>query len=298
MVAWKIGNGFTSIAFLLGVPIATPALATLIWDRRGERRISEYIQFALLVISLILLSGIVALREGGVCLVMAAPLFYLGGIGGTILMGYLLRRRNTRVMSVALIAFPLLAMPIEQRIVYPAQSEVVTSSVDVDASPSMVWRNVTSVPNIRSGELGWTFTQDVVGVPKPVDARMEGTGIGAVRHARWGEGVHFDERIVRWREDRDLVWSFQFFKDSIPNELEGHIRVRSSYLNIEQGAYHLTPLPHGRTHLVLETRYTMRTPLNRYCALWGRVFIGDFHANILRVVRERSERMKTLALKR
>jgi hypothetical protein len=283
------GAPLISIAFLLGVPVAAPSLGILIWDPRGERQAHAHTGFAIGVVSAMIVAGFVVLREAGICLVMAAPLFYLGGIGAAIFTGYLLRRRNARLMSFALILLPILAMPVEAHVQYPQQTETITSVVDIDAPVAAVWRNLASVTNIRLSELGWTFTQDVIGVPKPLDARLDGEGVGAVRHARWGRGVHFDEKITRWIAGRDLSWRFVFTPDSIPPAVEGNVRLDRNYLSIDEGGYHLEPLSGGRSRLRLETRYTMRTPLNAYCALWGKLFIGDFHRNILHVVKARSE---------
>jgi hypothetical protein len=46
----------------------------------------------------------------------------------------------------------------------------------------------------------------------------------------------------------------------------------------------------GGTRLTLRTNYRLATRLNWYCIAWGRVLIGDFHRNVLHVIRDRSER--------
>jgi len=283
-----------SIAFLLGVPMAAPSLAVLIWDSYGQRGTAAHVRFAIAVVSAMLVAGFVVLREAGICLVMASPLFYIGGMSAASFTGYLLRHRAPRIMSSTLILLPLLAMPVENHIVYPERDETVSTVIDIDAPTAAVWRNLPSIENIKPDELGWTFTQDVIGVPKPQDARLSGEGVGAVRHARWGNGVHFDEKIIKWVADHDLAWRFEFTPDSIPPTVEGNIRLDRNYLRIEEGSYHLTALSNGRSRLTLQTRYAMRTPLNAYCALWGKLFIGDFHRNILHIIKSRSEHAKAI----
>ena len=282
-------NRFISWGFLYGVPLAAPALGVLIWDRKGVFPRRDHGFFGAAVVTAMLVVGVIFLGEGGICALMVSPIFYFCGVFGAIIMGTILRRRPTRMLSIALLALPLMGAAGEGHVIYPTRNETVTSVAIIGAPPSRVWANLTEVRDIKPSELGWTFTQDVMGVPKPVDARLQGRGVGAVRHALWGRNVHFDEQITRWDQDHYLEWRFRFTPDSIPRVLEGHVRVESSYLKVLRGDYTLMALPGGRTRLILRTHYWMRTPLNGYCAWWGRLFVGDFHRNVLRVIRERSQ---------
>ena len=45
----------------------------------------------------------------------------------------------------------------------------------------------------------------------------------------------------------------------------------------------------GGSDLILTTRYWIRTPMNGYAAWWGGVFLGDFHRNVLGVIKNRAE---------
>jgi hypothetical protein len=126
-------------------------------------------------------------------------------------------------------------------------------------------------------------------VPKPVDARLEGRGVGSMRHVRWGGGIRFGEEITSWHDGRALAWRFRFDAHSIPDAVEAHIRPESDYLQLESGSYRLEATRDGGTRVTLTTRYRIATPLNLYCALWGRIMVGDLHQNVLRVIRGRSE---------
>lgn len=283
-------SGLVLGTLLVGAPLAAPALAVLVLDPRGKMSLVQHFKLGLLVIAAILAVGVVFLQEGGLCLIMASPLFLVGGVLGAVAAGAILRWRS-RHFCLVLIAMPFAALPADGADRYPARIETVTSVVEVDAPVAVVWNNAVAVANIRPSELGWTFTQDVVGIPKPLDARLTGTGPGAVRHVTWGRNVHFEERIVGWEKDRLLAWNFHFARDSIPRSIEAHLSPDSDYLKVQSGSYRFTPLANGHTRVTLQTRYWMRTPLNAYCALWGRIFIPDFHRNVLRVIRERSERV-------
>ncbi len=282
--------GLLRLAFLLGVPIAAPSLAVIILDPHGRHDTGQHIGIGIAIVTAMLIAGVVFLKEGGICILMASPFFYAIGALGPALTGMLLRRISTRVLSPCLVLLPIAALPIDNPDKYRARDELVTTVVDISAPTAVVWQNLTEVRNIRSNELRWTFTQDLVGVPKPEDAKLTGHGVGAIRQVTWGRGIHFEERITKWQENKVLAWHFHFGPASIPHEIEGHIKLNGFYLKVEDGSYRLTPLSASRTRLVLTTHYWMHTAFNSYCAWWGHIFIEDFHRNVLNVIRERAEK--------
>ena len=282
-------RGLVELGFLFGAPIAACALAIVLIDPKGKLGSGAHVALGALVVAAMVISAFFAIGEAGVCVVMASPVFLALGVSSAALTGAARRWRAARRFPMVAIVLPLLIIPVQGHVNYPVQEEAVVTVEDIAAPTQVVWANILSVRNIRPAETRWTFTQDLVGVPKPIDAVMVGQGVGSVRYATWARGVHFEERVSRWRTNEDLAWTFHFAPDSIPREVEGHINPASSYLRIADGAYHLEPLPGGRTRLTLSTHYWMKTPVNAYSALWGRIFIGDFHSNVLRVVGARAE---------
>ncbi len=73
--------------------------------------------------------------------------------------------------------------------------------------------------------------------------------------------------------------------------MEAHIKVDSTYLKLAQGDYRLEPLTNGHTRLTLTTHYQIATPIDFYCDLWGKLFLNDFHGVVLKVIRDRSEKV-------
>ena len=284
------GGLFITLAFLIGAPVAAAAIAVLVADPRREASGREHAALGAVVVLLILLCGIALLKEGGVCTIMAAPLFFPAGILGAVAAGRSRRLWGDRVHAVALPVLPLLLLQLELAAGHPVRTEEVVDAVEIAAPASIVWEQLKEVRDIAPDELGWTFTQDVAGVPKPLDARLAGEGVGSVRHVRWGGGIRFDEEITSWQEGRHLAWRFRFRPNSIPREIEAHVRPDSDYLRLEAGSYRLEPLAGGRTRVTLTTRYSIATALNGYCAWWGRIMVGDLHRNVLRVIAGRAER--------
>lgn len=288
---WQAPNsGMLLVAFLVGAPIAACVLAVRLSDPKGVRGAGEHVGVSALTVTAMLAAAGAVLREGAVCLVMAAPIFYGSGLIAGWIAGRSLRRRAGRLMCLSVLILPLLGVPAE--VVHPAapQTRWVRTETHVAAPPSAVWAALTDVRSIDDAEQRWNFSHDLVGIPRPKDARMEGTGVGAVRHLTWAKDVRFEEHITAWRPGETLAWTFEIGPEASNRMLDEHLRVNSPYLRLEEGRYTLSPAADGGTDLVLTTRYWIRTPVNAYAGWWGGVFLGDFHRNVMGVIKARAER--------
>ena len=235
--------------------------------------------------------GALFLREGVLCIVMVMPLWMLFGLLG-VWPVYLHRKKQARVDSSifradALLLLPFLALLIDQHVAAPQDSYVVTRAIVVDASTEESWQALLAIPGIAADEGRWTFTQNVLGLPRPVDATLTGRGVGAVRNARWQDGIAFQEIVTDWQPGQAIAWRFAFPDPSIHLRTDRHINPNSRQLRIERGGYRLTPLADGRTRIELWTRYTMATPVNAYAAMWGERLLGDIQANVLAIAAAR-----------
>ena len=284
---WLGSDILRLLSGLILMPMAIASVFSAIADPQGQRSLWFHVKWVVIVIFVLLVLSVILFREGGICVAMAAPFFFMGGIVGSILTVRVLRHQSTRKLPPLMIVLPLLLAPLENYFSYEMVDRQFTSVIEIDASPADIWAETVEIRNIAPTERQRTFSHDVVGVPKPVDARMEGRGVGAVRHLQWTDGVHFQEVVTKWDENRHLAWDFRFGPESIPDHVEAHIDVDSSYLKLARGEYVLEPLADGRTRLTLTTHYRMATPINAYCQLWGRVFLNDFHSTVLKVIKAR-----------
>ena len=141
-------------------------------------------------ITIALLASIVVLHEGIICIVMAAPLFYLVGI----IIGAVMKQRRTRLgddhklMSVVLIV-PLLLMSLEgthERLSFSRAEEVTVSRV-VDASPAAVEAALSDVPQFNNEELPFFLG---LGFPTPVSTSGSGLQVGNQRVIGFTAGNH------------------------------------------------------------------------------------------------------------
>lgn len=289
LLFWSNNERMMFLSGLILAPLAIASIFSAAADPLGKASIGKHIKYISIVMLVLLVLSVVFFREGGICVAMAAPFLFVGAIIGSSLTVLMLRRRGMRGGPPLMIALPLMMAPFEPHIVYEPVEVQVVSVIEINAPVAQVWANTVEIRNIAASELKPTFSHTAVGSPKPVNARMEGTGIGAVRKLEWTHGVQFEEVITDWQQDRRLAWDFRFTQDSIPDRVEAHIDVDSDYLQIADGDYVLETLAADRTRLTLTTRYRMATPINAYCKLWGKIFLNDFHSTVLKVVKDRSE---------
>jgi hypothetical protein len=282
-------SGMLLVGFLLGAPVAACIVAVRLSDPGGVRGAGGHVGVSALTVTVMLVCAGVILREGAVCLVMAAPIFYGSGLVAGWLAGRGSRRRAGRLTSLSLLILPLIGVSYEAERPPAAETRYVVTRVHIAATPQVVWNSLTDIRTIADSEHRWSFSHDIVGIPRPREARMEGSGVGAVRRLEWARGVRFEERITEWRPGRELAWTFHVGPEAQGRILDEHLRVDSAYLRLEEGRYRIEPTADGGSELVLTTRYWIRTPMNGYAAWWGGVFLGDFHRNVLGVIEARAE---------
>ena len=295
LVEWaRPDSGVVSVSFALIQPAAICAFIAYVGDpmaRRGKRF------YALVpVVSAVgmIAVAVVVLREGAVCIAMLAPIWMLAGMVGS-LVTYSLRRRDKpqslgdTFAAHGLLVLPIIAMVVESAIPVPVDHRTVVSETVIAAPAEEIWPLMEGMGQVDPDAGQWNVSQDVIGIPRPRLARLEGKGVGARRHARWDRGVHFDEVIDRWEAGRAIGWQFDFTRSDGWDITDPHLRPDGPYMRIVSGGYDLQPLGDGRHLLRLHTVYEARTHFNGYASLWGNLFLGDIQDNVLEVIRQRAE---------
>jgi hypothetical protein len=164
----------------------------------------------LLVGALILVVAI----DGVMCLIMAFPLSALLAVLGTVL-GRAIGSScgggpGKWAAPVVLLAFPGL-VAFESTAGPEVLMREITTRVVVDAPIQDVWKTVVAFPKITEPPTG-IFK---CGIAYPIEARIDGSGVGAVRHCIFSTGP-FVEPITRWEEPTRL--SFDVEKSPAPME--------------------------------------------------------------------------------
>ena len=289
--ASKANNAaFASFWFLAVLPAYLCALICYVGDPDRHRPRSFYWQVPPIFVGIVVLGSGFILREGVICLIMLSPIWLVAGwIGAFALRAVRKRRADPARFQASLLFLPLLCGGLESQIPITPAPVTLTRSIVIHASPARIWPFAVANAHIGQDEGRWTFTQNIVGLPRPRATVVKGQGIGAVRTAYWGDNINFDEKITQWQPRRRLGWSFAFANSSLQNYTDKHIAPDGQFLKIDTGDYTLTPLTPETTLLTLRTNYIAKTHVNLYARMWGELLLGDIEGNILAIIKQRAE---------
>ena len=233
--------------------------------------------------------------EGAVCLIIIAPIVIAPAMIGALLgrrlaMSLYLEnwtpKQKTMRMSLLVLALPLLATLEKDRL--PTADFEVVSGIDVDAPPEVVWRHVVSFSEIPPPD-------DLIfklGVSHPRRARIDGEGVGAIRHCEFSTGP-FVEPISVWDPPTRLAFDvtsqpvpmheWSPYHDLHPPHLDGYIRSQG-------GEFRLTRRADGGTRLEGSTWYELDLFPQLYFRAWADAFIHRIHMMVLEHVKSLAER--------
>jgi len=263
----------------LGVPFLLGVFSAVIHNHSSLKTFKSTVLVAFPAVLIAAGSLLLFAVEGVVCPAMALPLALPLTLGGVAL-GYALvsaRRPGTTELSLALIALPVLSL-FEGRWTRVETFEVVTM-IEIDAPPAAVWPNVVRFTELPPPE-HWLFQ---TGIAYPLRARIEGTGVGAVRHCEFSTGA-FVEPITAWEEPTRLSFDvldqpdpmeeWSFYANVHPPHLDGYLRSKS-------GEFRLIALADGRTRVEASTWYELDIHPRIYWKLYTDRFIAAIHMRVL-----------------
>jgi hypothetical protein len=276
-VATPVGLGaVVGFVFNVGKPRSVGATLSVVWWS------TFFAALALMAFAL----------EGALCIVIIAPLVLVPSAFGAVIgrsIALSLQPERWRVerlrVSLVVLALPLLATAEAGR--FTTASFEVRTSVEVDAPPEVVWEHVVSFSELPEPE-GLLFR---LGVAHPRRARIEGSGVGAVRRCEFSTGP-FVEPITAWEPPTRLAFDVSAqpppmhewspYRHLHPPHLDGYIRSRG-------GEFRLVRLPGGRTRLEGSTWYELDLFPQLYFRAWADAFIHRIHRQVLDHVKRLSE---------
>jgi hypothetical protein len=245
--------------------------------------------YSLLSILLICAGILLFSLDGLICLIMALPWALVGSLTGSTL-GYFLGRRISPKVSGIIPILLAISYPgmlgFEQKFSPPPNIHEVTSSVVIDAPIEEVWKQVIAFDKIEEPPSG-IFK---MGIAYPIQARIEGEGVGAVRHCIFSTGP-FVEPITVW----DPPHRLEFDVTSNPpamKELSPYGNIDTPHLHdtfvSQRGRFKLTAID-GKTHLEGTTWYSQKIKPDWY---WHRIsdeIIHEIHLRVLEQIKRQTE---------
>ena len=287
IVGITLHKNYGFILFLL-TPFLLGMFPVLIFSLRQQRTFIQCFIVSIITTTAIGLLLLAFAVEGVFCILMAAPLAYLITFLGALL-AYFIQRdtwkrfnngSENQLLSLLLlfITIPFL-MGAEADMNIQPHVYAVKSSVMINAKPDKIWHAVVAFTKIPPPK----ETMFRAGIAYPIQARIYGHGVGAVRHCIFSTGP-FVEPITVW--DAPHLLKFNVAQQPpimrefspYPNLQPPHV---DNYLMSQGGQFLLTPMSNGKTLLEGTTWYTHKIWPQVYWHLWSDAVIHQIHMRVL-----------------
>ncbi|MBO9573411.1 MAG: hypothetical protein J7497_14570, partial [Chitinophagaceae bacterium] len=294
VVCWAFAflatNIFKDYAFglFIWLPFVLGATSTLIYGYNNAVAVQKLASISFLTLFVFCLGLLVFAWEGIICLIMALPVglifTWLGHwIGYKILKN---KAGNTSAAVFLLFLSVPLFMAFDDLALDKDEVRYVTTAIQINASPEQVWKNVIAFPQLEDPR-EFIFK---AGIAYPVNATINGQGVGSVRHCNFTTGS-FVEPITVWDEPRLLKFSVAEQPDPMkeisfynihPNHLHG-------YWVSKEGQFKLTQLSNGHTLLEGTTWYINKIKPGFYWTIWSDYIVHKIHRRVLEHIKEQVE---------
>jgi hypothetical protein len=283
-------NKFRQYAFglFIWLPLVLGATSTLIYGLTYTSDKQKLFNISLYSLCIFCLGLLVFAWEGMICLIMALPVgLFFTWMGH--LLGYQViktKKANTTTVILLFVSVPSL-MAFEKLRNDKDQIRSVVTSIEIKAAPQKVWKNVIAFQEIKKPS-EFIFK---TGIAYPINATIEGHGVGAVRHCNFSTGS-FVEPITIWDEPKLLKFTVDeqpepmkelSFFDIHPNHLHG-------YWISKEGQFKLTLLANGNTLLEGTTWYVNKIKPGIYWSLWSDFIVHKIHTRVLEHIKMESEK--------
>lgn len=290
LTLWGIyGIGQYGIALFILTPLFIGAGSTILYGLKKEITKREAWLISLLTLGIFTAGLLVFAIEGIICIAMAAPFGLLLTWVGS-LIGYTIINKvpNNAPTAMLILMSVIPAMAFIEKNNEPTLTSVVTY-IEINAAPQTVWKNIVEFPQLDEPD-EFIFK---TGIAYPINAKIVGTGVGAVRHCNFTTGS-FVEPITVWDEPRLL--KFDVVEQPAPMKELSFWDIDAPHLHdyfiSKQGQFKLTALPNGKTLLEGTTWYCHNIKPAIYWQFWSNHIIHKIHQRVLTHIKKNAENEK------
>ena len=290
LTLWVIyGIGQYGIALFILTPLLLGAMPTILYGYGQKINYSDAWRIAFFTLLIYSIGLLVFAIEGLICIAMASPIgLLLTWIGSLIGYAIINKTPNNAPTTMLILIGIIPTMAFIEKDNKPTLTSVVTS-IEINADPQTVWKNVVEFPQLDE-PTEFIFK---TGIAYPINAKIEGTGVGAVRHCNFTTGS-FVEPITVWDEPRllkfDVVEQPEPMKELSFWDIDApHLH---DYFVSKQGQFKLTELPNGNTLLEGTTWYYHNIRPTFYWQLWSDHIIHKIHKRVLNHIKKNAENEK------
>lgn len=290
LTLWGIyGIGQYGIALFILTPIFIGSGSTILYGLNNGISKREAWLIARVTLAIFTIGLLVFAIEGLICIAMAAPFGLLLTWVGSMIGYAVLNRAPQKAPSAILILFCIIpTTAFVEKEIAPTLTSVVTS-IEIDAPPKVVWENVVEFPQLKE-PTEFIFK---TGIAYPINARIEGAGVGAVRHCNFTTGS-FVEPITVWNESKLL--KFDVVEQPAPMKEISFWDIDAPHLHdyfvSKKGQFKLIAMPNNKTFLEGTTWYYHNIKPAIYWQLWSDYIIHKIHIRVLNHIKFNSENEK------
>ncbi|WP_346318230.1 hypothetical protein [Chitinophaga sp. YIM B06452] len=273
------------IALFFLTPVFIGYFSTVFYGRSRQITRKQAVGAGLLSLAIFSVGLLAFAMEGLICIAMAAPLVIPVTCVSSLIGFAVLNRKHNNNWIILLLAGSIPATAFIESSNRPPLRAVVTS-IEINASAQAVWEQVIEFPVLKEPE-EFIFK---TGIAYPVNAKIEGAGIGAVRHCNFTTGS-FVEPITVWDEPRLL--KFDVAEQPAPLKELSFWDVNAPHLHdyfvSREGQFKLVELPNGHTLLEGTTWYYHDIKPAFYWRIWSDYIIHKIHRRVLEHIKTNAE---------
>lgn len=273
---------------IIWLPFVLGAGSTILYGINEKNRDKRSFAVSFMTLVVFCAGILVFALDGLICLVMALPIGLFLAWLGHLVGDFIIRRRFRNSTTAAVLFFVSVPafMAFENAKTSSDDPRSVTTSIEINAGPEAVWKNVVAFPQLDPPKELIFRT----GIAYPINATINGTGVGAIRHCNFSTGS-FVEPITVWDEPRLLRFSVdeqpEPMKELSPYEI--HPDHLHGYWVSKQGQFKLTALPNGHTLLEGTTWYVNKISPGFYWTLWSDLIVHKIHQRVFAQIKKETE---------
>lgn len=284
--------GAYSWPLFLVLPVVLGFSSVVIYAPRGDKSFARCFFVGLSSLVTVGVFLIIFAIEGLICLLMTLPIAVpMMGIGAFVAYGvtrqWLNNKSATKLSAILFLLLPVLMGFEASDRSAPTLHKVVTT-IEIEAPIEVVWRNVVTFSQIDAPPEGILN----LGFAYPIDAKIDGTGVGAVRYCNFTTGP-FVEPITAWEEPNLLA--FDVKEQPAPMiEMTPYSELHAAhlqYIRSQKGQFRLYERD-GKTFVEGTTFYTHDIAPDFYWNLFSDEIIHKIHLRVLNHIKNVSESEK------
>lgn len=274
------------IALFILMPFFIGVSPVILYGYKNNITRKQAIEVSFLSILFYMLFLLSVAIEGLICIIMALPialpLAWLGSIIGYFIIK---SKSETGPTSMILLILIIPSFSFMEKGGTPELYSVVTS-IEINASPETVWKNVIEFPQLKE-PTEFIFK---TGIAYPINAKIKGNGVGAIRYCNFTTGS-FVEPITKWDEPKLLAFDVE--QQPVPMKELSFWDIDAPHLHdyfvSKKGQFKLIDLENGKTKLVGTTWYYNDIKPNFYWNIWSENIIHKIHDRVLKHIKVNCE---------